>query len=267
MPTVHSNNIIRVLVNKTRGISQLVKRGETAADPPPASQTSRLDNAYDRAAVATSERLPSAAGPADTTRVESTRTRLLAAAYDLLLKDGYHATTVQGIARRAGLTTGAIYANFANKQELMALAVLERWTQLEQNTVLLSMQTGDGAALPEGANERLAHYLAQHIVAPASPEHQLLTEVTGAVLRDGGEISPLFAGVQVVGATVRASIEQAKADGDVDKSLDTEAIVAVILNVYLGAITSKSWGLPQPKLEDTLAVITALQRGLGLQAE
>lgn len=234
---------------------------------PSTSENSAPDNAYDRAAVATSERLPPAAGPADSTRVESTRTRLLTAAYDLLLKDGYHTTTVQGIARRAGLTTGAIYANFANKQELMALAVLERWSQLEQNTVLLSLQTSDASGLPDGANERLAHYLAQHIVAPASPEHQLLTEVTGAVLRDGGEISPLFAGVQIVEAMVRASIEQAKADGDIDEHLDTEAIVAVILNVYLGAITSKSWGLPQPKLEDTLAVVTALQRGLGLQAE
>jgi AcrR family transcriptional regulator len=224
----------------------------------------RSATTYDRAAVVQPESLRPVADPADTARVESTRSRLLAAAYELLLNDGYHATTVQAIARRAGLTTGAIYANFANKQELMALAVLERWSQLEQNTILLSVSSTDRSSLPDGASERLAAYLAQHIVAPASPEHQLLTEVTGAVLRDGGEISPLFTGVQVIENTVRASIEQAKAEGEIDPGLDTGAIVALVLNVYLGAITSKSWGLPQPKLEDTLKVITAVQRGLAL---
>jgi AcrR family transcriptional regulator len=210
---------------------------------------------YDRTAVATSERLPPAAGQADTAPVESTRTRLLSAAYDLLVKDGYHATTVQGIARKAGLTTGAIYANFANKQELMACAVLERWTVIEQQFVGQAMETGD-------VSDVLVTYLAQHVAAEATPEHQLLTEVTGAVLRDGGEISPLRTGVQVVEALVRSNIEQAQADGQIDPALDIDALVSVIVSVYLGAITTKSWGLPQPKLEATVEVLAAMHRGI-----
>lgn len=208
--------------------------------------------------MATSERLPPAADQADKAQVESTRARLLTAAYDLLVKDGYHATTVQGIARKAGLTTGAIYANFANKQELMACAVLERWSVIEQQFVGLAMR----AAEPD---EVLLRYLGQHIAAEATPEHQLLTEVTGAVLRDVGDVSPLRAGVEAIEAMARSNVEKSQADGTIDPSLDVDALVAVIVSVYLGAITTKSWGLTQPKLEATMEVLAAIQRGIAPQ--
>src|SRR4029453_17175780 len=57
----------------------------------------------------------------------STRDRLLTAAYELLITNGYQASTLQAVARRAGLTTGAIYAHFGGKQELMAHAGLSEW--------------------------------------------------------------------------------------------------------------------------------------------
>jgi AcrR family transcriptional regulator len=191
-----------------------------------------------------------------------TRTRLIDAAYELLVQDGYHATTVQGIARRAGLTTGAIYANFANKQELMALAVLDRWTHLQQQLLAI-------AAEPEGASGRwpdhhLVHHIAQLLTAPAAPEHRLLTEVTGAVLRDSGAESPLLSGVRMLESMVQRSIEQAKKDGGIDGRLATDAIVAVIVNLYLGTITSKAWGLDQPGLDDVTDVLSAINRGLAL---
>ncbi|HEY8544976.1 MAG TPA: TetR/AcrR family transcriptional regulator [Acidimicrobiales bacterium] len=228
----------------------------------------------------------------DVPPVGSTRTRLLDAAYELLVQDGYHATTVQGVARRAGLTTGAIYANFANKQELMALAVLARWTGLQQQLLAggaagppfaglttdgpeaggpagnddatANGETGDGespvvAGWPDTA---LVAQLAQLLTAPPAPEHRLLTEVTGAVLRDGGTVSPLLSGVQMVEGLIRSSIETAKDEGTIDEKLSTDAIVAVVLNLYLGAITSKAWGLEQPRLDEVREVLIALNRGL-----
>jgi AcrR family transcriptional regulator len=64
------------------------------------------------------------------TRVESqqqTRQHLLDAAEDLFRRQGLHRTTVGQIADKAGYTAGALYSNFANKEEL-ALAVLARST-------------------------------------------------------------------------------------------------------------------------------------------
>jgi AcrR family transcriptional regulator len=54
-----------------------------------------------------------------------TRTRLLDAAAELFAERGLHGATLADVARRAGMTTGAIYGNFRNKEELF-LAIFER---------------------------------------------------------------------------------------------------------------------------------------------
>ena len=52
-----------------------------------------------------------------------TRARLLAAARDLVREKGYEQTTLEDVATRAGMTSGAIYGNFKNRDALfMALA-------------------------------------------------------------------------------------------------------------------------------------------------
>jgi AcrR family transcriptional regulator len=49
---------------------------------------------------------------------ERTRAALLAAARALIRERGYERTTLEKVARRAGMTTGAIYGNFKNRDEL-----------------------------------------------------------------------------------------------------------------------------------------------------
>lgn len=54
-----------------------------------------------------------------------TRAKLLDAARELIREKGYERTTLQDVARRAGMTSGAIYGNFKNRDDLfMALAVI-----------------------------------------------------------------------------------------------------------------------------------------------
>src|SRR2546422_1443022 len=53
-----------------------------------------------------------------------TRTRLLEAAQRVFARRGFHAASVEEIAREAGATTGAIYSNFAGKEDLF-LALFE----------------------------------------------------------------------------------------------------------------------------------------------
>jgi AcrR family transcriptional regulator len=52
-----------------------------------------------------------------------TRAKLLEAARELIREKGYERTTLQDVAARAGMTSGAIYGNFKNREDLfMALA-------------------------------------------------------------------------------------------------------------------------------------------------
>src|SRR4051812_23999033 len=49
---------------------------------------------------------------------ERTRAALLEAARALIREKGHERTTMEEVARRAGMTTGAIYGNFKNRDEL-----------------------------------------------------------------------------------------------------------------------------------------------------
>lgn len=58
---------------------------------------------------------------------ERTRGRLLDAALALTREQGFEQTTVQDIARRAGLSTGAIYGNFRNRDDLFMSLAERQW--------------------------------------------------------------------------------------------------------------------------------------------
>ena len=85
--------------------------------------------------------------------------------------------------------------------------------------------------------------------------------MTGAVIREDLAESPLLVSVKFVEQLTRASVESGKRAGTVSAALDTDALVAVIVNTYLGAITSKALGLPQPCFAETLRIMQAANAG------
>ena len=81
-------------------------------------------------------------------RQEQTRESLLSAASVVFARRGYHEASLEEIAAEAGFSTGAVYSNFAGKQELfLALAdreVAERIAELE--ALAESVEAGGDAA-------------------------------------------------------------------------------------------------------------------------
>ena len=66
------------------------------------------------------------------TRAESkaaTREDLLDAARRVFLERGYHGASLELVAREAGYTKGAVYSNFANKDELFLAVFEDRYAQ------------------------------------------------------------------------------------------------------------------------------------------
>src|SRR5215831_8075722 len=61
-------------------------------------------------------------------QLDPTRERLIDAAAQVFAERGYDRAGVQEIARRAGLTTGAIYGRFSGKAELLQAAIQSRTT-------------------------------------------------------------------------------------------------------------------------------------------
>ena len=64
---------------------------------------------------------------------ERTRAKLLEAARSLIREKGYEHTTLDAIAERAGMTTGAIYGNFKNRDELFLALGQTYWPPIKPN--------------------------------------------------------------------------------------------------------------------------------------
>jgi AcrR family transcriptional regulator len=64
-----------------------------------------------------------------------TRASLLEAARELILEKGYERTTMEEVARRAGMTSGAIYGNFKNRDELFIALGHTYWPAIKPNIV------------------------------------------------------------------------------------------------------------------------------------
>jgi AcrR family transcriptional regulator len=60
-----------------------------------------------------------------------TRARLLEAARELVREKGYEKTTLRDVARRAGMTSGAIYGNFKNRNELFIALAEMYWAPIK----------------------------------------------------------------------------------------------------------------------------------------
>jgi AcrR family transcriptional regulator len=123
--------------------------------------------------------------------------QILDAAEELLLEDGYEGTTMSAIARKAGISSNAVYWYFPGKDELLA-AVLSRRQQraLERldrvpDTSLLDRARGALAELDSIANLSVAvHERAKH--SPAVAEvHQAFHAIMNERLRDAFRMAGL----------------------------------------------------------------------------
>ena len=65
-------------------------------------------------------------------RALKTREKLMAAALELYMEKGYHKTTVDEIAKRAGASTGIAYRYFKNKKEILLAALTFAFEHLKE---------------------------------------------------------------------------------------------------------------------------------------
>jgi AcrR family transcriptional regulator len=88
---------------------------------------------------------------------ERTRAKLLEAARELIREKGYARTTLQDVAQRAGMTSGAIYGNFKNRDELFISLAEAYWAPVRPKVkagasfadVMHALAAATLAALPE----------------------------------------------------------------------------------------------------------------------
>lgn len=167
-------------------------------------------------------------------------TRLLAAAAEVFAERGYDKAGVAEIARRAGVTTGAIYSRFAGKAELLVEA-LDPHASDELDALFADHEF-------KGRMEDILLLAGTHLVKERQGlgTEPLLLEAIVAGRRNDEMGDVLRHRVIERQERLQAIVEAAKTEGGIDLDFDTEALVTFCHAVGFGFLLIEALELPLP---------------------
>jgi AcrR family transcriptional regulator len=168
----------------------------------------------------------------------STRERLLDAALEVFLDQGYEGARLADVARKAGLTTGAVYSNFRNKAELLSAALGGR-TSAEIDALL--------GGIPAESLPDALRLLGRGVADPPNARQRtLLLDAIVAARRDPDLAGPLRDRVQRRGDQLADLVTGAQRAGIVDADLDPEAVSRLCAVIALGSVVVRALEFPAP---------------------
>lgn len=187
----------------------------------------------------------------------ATRAALLEAAIEVFRERGYEGTRLAEVARRCGLTTGAVYSGFENKDALLSEAV---W---EASGRAIDEPLYDGVGTPASPIARVRVVLGGILHAPNRDLH---VEAMVATRR-----SPRFAVVARARGKLRVDrmrelLGNARRRGEVDPGLDVDAVTYLLLSILSGVALLDAAGTDRPTDEAWQEVVDRLVATLGIPA-
>ena len=192
--------------------------------------------------------LPTDPMSVDPASLEDTLARLVTAAAQVFAERGYDGAGVQEIARRAGLTTGAIYSRFSGKAELLAEAI--RTFTSDEFDELFAEHAFEGRI-----TDILATVGSHLVTRPPSPGQAILLEAFVAARRDP-EVAELLRQILAERASrLGGMVDASKQSGLIDPDIDTASVVHLAHAVGLGFLLFEAVGFPNPAPGDWDAVI------------
>ena len=186
-----------------------------------------------------------------------TRQKVLEAARALFAERGYEQATIRDIAKVAGMSTGAVFANFQDKAELFEAVLSEDLLKLAETmrtaaAAETSLRARLLAALTAGYHGSLEQLpLVQAVVARS------WFQPVAAEMHTRSAIKPL---IMVVSDTLQAGVREGELRQDADGRLLSELIYGAWLSNYRGAAYD-GWTLAQltTQISKQLDVILAGQ--------
>ena len=180
--------------------------------------------------------------------------RLLAAAADLFAEKGYEQAGVAEIARRAGVTTGAIYSRYTGKADLLQDAVknhapteITRLLRAEDNDQSPKDILADiGEHLLDDLHESTGIFIEALVAARRDPDLAIVLHQLAA--QEDGEVAKI--------------LEAGQASGIIDQDLDNLALVRLAHAIGYGMNVTRLLGLELPTKDSWTEVINRVINSL-----
>lgn len=165
-----------------------------------------------------------------------TRERLINAAANVFEAKGYERATVAEIAREAGVTTGAIYAHYSGKAELLVDAIRENGERATATLFDSGTVSGASATL---------QVLADRLLSRNDSEYKLLIEALLAARRDAEVNIVISEALADNVELMRTLLDAGQKCGDLIAEVDTRAAAHFMLMVGLGSMLMNDLELPE----------------------
>jgi AcrR family transcriptional regulator len=183
---------------------------------------------------------------------DETRGRLLDAAARVFELKGYEGATVALIAKEAGVTTGAIYAHYGGKAELMVDAIRAHG---ERATAGLFAVDG-----PNGAAGMLTR-LGDRLLARDGSDAGLLLEALHAARRDPALAEVVAGALAERSALVTQLLDGAQRSAELTSDVSAVAAARFMLMLGLGSMLMSELDLPAVEASEWNTFITRLVAG------
>jgi AcrR family transcriptional regulator len=169
-----------------------------------------------------------------------TRQKVLDAARHLFAERGYEPATIRDIARDAGMSTGAVFANFQDKAELFETVLNEDMDRLAKT---LEAARGEGRARDRLISALVAGY---HETLDQLPLFQAIVarswfQPLEVEKRAQASIRPIL---EVIASILREGVANSQLSQDIDMDLLTDMVWEAYLSNYRRA-AYEGWGLEQ----------------------
>ncbi len=185
-------------------------------------------------------------------RSHEVTTRLLDAAVEVFAERGFEAARVAEIARRAGLTTGAIYARWRGKRALIVDAVGHVAPQFMDPLAV-------AADIP--ATETRAARGSSLVNTPSARARDVVLEAFVSARRDNDFRAAVARSMEHDAVRLGEIVSRGKAEGSIDADLSTRAIVAFYqalgLGMHLVVSAASDSGVPSADWEALIARLVA----------
>ena len=182
---------------------------------------------------------------------------LIDAAAEVFAERGYDGAGVAEIARRAGVTTGAIYSRYSGKSELL-LEALNRSFELHMNEII-ALAT-DGAELSDSDGNILsAHQIGYNTPNVSGAHDALFLEAVVASSRDDEIAEMLFRRLENAAMYVNKFVEEGKADKRIHSSLDSDALKTYVMAMSMGFSILRSVNHKMPESSDWQTLLDQIQ--------
>jgi len=184
---------------------------------------------------------------------DETKERLVDAAAEVFADRGYEGARVAEIAKRAGLTTGAIYAHYGNKADLLSEAIQSRGPG-----ALDGLLVGDGGRPILEMLQELAVAMGRGRKGDGS----LLVEAVGAARRDPEVGRMLRKNVAVKETELAVLISHGQHAAELDPTLSPDVLARLCTTLALGSLVVRALKLEQPDPAAWADVVNRLVAGI-----